>query len=86
MAEKGKRITFALDADLVDWVSFAAGLCDTSHVGYINDAVRRDMEAATPEAAEAFGAFVKARQAGQVTDAERRAAVRSLGKIGRAHV
>lgn len=57
-----KKITMNLDADLVAWVSFAAGLKDMSQTAYINDAIRRDMEGADKAKAEAYKAFLKARE------------------------
>ena len=57
-----KKITLNLDADLVAWVSFAAGLKDMSQTAYINDAIRRDMENADADKAAAYQAFLKARE------------------------
>lgn len=63
MAEsKPKKINLNLDADLVAWVSFAAGLKDMSQTGYINDAIRRDMDNANEATAKAFQAFLEARE------------------------
>lgn len=60
--EKPKKINLNLDADLVAWVSFAAGLRDTSQTAYINDAIRRDRDNANEDTAKAFQAFLKARE------------------------
>lgn len=59
---KPKKMNLSLDADLVPWVSFAAGLKDTSATAYINEAIRRDMEDASETTAAAFQAFLKARE------------------------
>lgn len=60
--DKPKKINLNLDADLVAWVSFAAGLRDTSQTAYINDAIRRDRDNANEDTAKAFQAFLKARE------------------------
>ena len=60
--EKPKKINLSLDADPVAWVSFAAGLRDTSQTAYINDAIRRDRDGANEDTAKAFQAFLKARE------------------------
>lgn len=63
MAEsKPKKINLNLDADLIAWVSFAAGLKDLSQTAYINDAVRRDRDNANEATAKAFQAFLEARE------------------------
>lgn len=63
MAEdKPKKINLNLDADLIAWVSFAAGLRDMSQTAYINDAIRRDRDNASDATARAFKAFVEARE------------------------
>ncbi len=62
MAEsKPKKINLNLDADLVAWVSFAAGLKDLSQTAYINDAIRRDRDSANEQTAKAYRAFLEAR-------------------------
>ncbi len=63
MAEsKPKKINLNLDADLIAWVSFAAGLKDLSQTAYINDAIRRDRDNANEATAKAFQAFLEARE------------------------
>lgn len=59
---KPKKINLNLDADLIAWVSFAAGLKDLSQTGYINDAIRRDRDNANESTAKAFQAFLEARE------------------------
>lgn len=62
MAEsKPKKINLNLDADLIAWVSFAAGLKDLSQTAYINDAIRRDRDNANEQTAKAYQAFLEAR-------------------------
>ena len=63
-----KKINLALEMELVPWVSYAAGLSDTSATDYINRAVRRDMEGAQglgadPDVQAGYAAFLKARPA-----------------------
>lgn len=55
------KISLALEDELRPWVDFAAGLEGTSVTAYINGAVRRDMNEAPQEVAEAYEAFKKAR-------------------------
>lgn len=57
-----KKLNLALDADLVAWVSFAAGLKDQSQTAYINDAIRRDRDSANDQVAKAYQAFLEARE------------------------
>lgn len=59
---KPKKINLSLDADLIAWVSFAAGLRDTSQTAYINDAVRRDRDNASEKTAAAYKQFLEARE------------------------
>lgn len=59
---KPKKLNLNLDADLVAWCSYVAGLRDTSVTAYINDAVRRDRDAATGAVAEGYGKFLEARE------------------------
>lgn len=61
--EKPKKLNLNLDADLVAWCSYMAGLRDASVTAYINDALRRDRDAATGEVAEGYARFVAAREA-----------------------
>lgn len=58
---KPKKINLNLDADLIAWVSFAAGLKDLSQTAYINDAIRRDRDNANEATAKAYRAFLAAR-------------------------
>ena len=62
MPDKPKKMNLNLDADLVAWVSFAAGLGDTSATAYINDAIRRDRDSAQAKTAAAYQAFLEARK------------------------
>ena len=59
---KPKKINLNLDADLIAWVSFAAGLKDLSQTGYINDAIRRDRDNANEATTQAYKAFLAARE------------------------
>ena len=45
------------------WVSYMSGLRDTSKIGYVNDVLRRDMEAAPEAVKDAYKAFLAAREA-----------------------
>ena len=56
-----KKLNLSLDADIVAWVSFAAGLRDMSQTAYINDAIRRDRDSANDATRRAFEAFLEAR-------------------------
>ena len=58
-----KKMSFALDDDLVAWVGFARNLEDTSANAYINNAIRRDMEAADDKTMAAYKATLEAREA-----------------------
>ena len=58
-----KKMSFALDDDLVAWVGFARNLEDTSANAYINNAIRRDMEAADAKTMAAYKATLEAREA-----------------------
>ena len=58
-----KKMSFALDDDLVTWVGFARNLEDTSANAYINNAIRRDMEAADAKTMAAYKATLEAREA-----------------------
>ena len=60
---KPKKLNLALEADLVPWVSFAAGLRDTSATAYINDAIRLDRDNAPDAVKAAYQAFLEARGA-----------------------
>ena len=62
MPEKPKKMNLNLDAELVAWVSFAAGLRDMSATAYINDAIRRDRDSASEATAKAYQAFLEARK------------------------
>ena len=58
-----KKMNLAVRPELMAWVTYASGLHDQSATEYINSAIRRDMENATPEVMEGYEAFVKAREA-----------------------
>lgn len=58
-----KKMSFALDEDLVAWVGFARNLEQTSANAYINNAIRRDMEAADEKTVRAYQATLEARAA-----------------------
>lgn len=60
-AGKPKKLNLNLHADLVAWVSFAAGLKDMSLTEYINDAIRRDRDGANEATRKAYEAFLAAR-------------------------
>lgn len=60
--EKPKKINLALDADLIPWVSYAAGLRDMSVTAYINDAIRRDRDGAGEKVKRSFYDFLEARK------------------------
>lgn len=47
-----KKFNVAINEDLIPWLNYAAGVRDTSVTGYINDAIRRDMEGAAPLGAD----------------------------------
>lgn len=61
-----KKMNVAVETDLMPWMSYAAGVIGTSVTGYINDAIRRDMEGADPlgtdkTVTDGYGAFMAAR-------------------------
>lgn len=59
-----KRINLDIsDPELAAWVAYASGIHDRSMTGYINDAIRRDMERSSPEVKEGFEAFKRAQAA-----------------------
>jgi hypothetical protein len=63
MAEsKTKKVTFALDGELVPWISYAGGLKDMTLTAYINDALRRDRDNASENVRDGYAAFLKARE------------------------
>lgn len=62
MAGAAKKMNIAVDADLVPWMAYASGLRDISLTAYINDAMRRDRDAATGDVREGYGAFLRARE------------------------
>ncbi len=64
MAERKatKKITFALDAELVPWISYAGGLRDMTLTAYINDALERDRDNASQNVKDGYAAFLKARE------------------------
>ena len=61
-----KKMNVAIDADLLAWVSYAASVRNKSVTGYINDAIRRDMDGGDPLGTDAtvkegFDVFMRAR-------------------------
>lgn len=62
MAGTAKKMNIAVDADLVPWMAYASGLKDISLTAYINDAMRRDRDAATGDVKSGYDAFLKARE------------------------
>lgn len=61
--DKPHKFNLAIRSDLMPWVSYASGLRDMSMTEYINDAIRRDREAAAGAVLEGFKAFLEARKA-----------------------
>ncbi len=59
---KPKKLNLNLDGDLVAWCSYVAGLRDTSVTAYINDAVRRDRDAARGAVRDGYEKFLAARE------------------------
>ena len=70
MAGTAKKMNIAVDADLVPWMAYASGLKDISLTAYINDAMRRDRDAATGDVRGGYDAFVRAREQRNVTTGE----------------
>ena len=62
MAEATKKMTIAIKAELVPWISYAAGLRDMTVTAYINDALARDRDSANADVKAGYDAFLKARQ------------------------
>lgn len=59
-----KKVTLLIDESLVPWLEIAPGLTGArSMTDYINRAIERDRDRATPEAKAAYEAFLKARPA-----------------------
>lgn len=58
-----RRLNLDMPEDVAAWVSFMAGMRDMSKLGYVNDVLRRDMEAAPQAVKVAFKAFMEAREA-----------------------
>ena len=56
-----KRLSLAIDADLVAWTDYAASVEGTSTTGYLNRLVRQDMAAASGRMLEGYHAFMAAR-------------------------
>ena len=56
-----KRLTLALQADLVPWASYAAGLHDESVTAYINRVIAEARDNASDEVAEGYQSFLRAR-------------------------
>lgn len=64
------KMTLAVREDLKPWVDFYAGLSGSNATAYINEAIARDMEAASPEIKAAFEAFMAARSSAMATRAD----------------
>lgn len=60
---ESKKLSFALEGDLIAWTSYAASLDDSSVTAYINAAIRKDMEGADETVKAGFLAYQKAREA-----------------------
>lgn len=75
--DERKRFSMQLDADLVAWTDYAAGVAGTNATAYINRTIRRDMESAHGAMLEGYRAFVAAR-AEAVTDEAQPQAVAQL--------
>ena len=58
-----RRLNLDMPEDVAAWVAYMAGLRDTSKIGYVNDVLRRDMEAAPAPVIAAYKAFLAAREA-----------------------
>lgn len=56
-----KRMSLAIDADLVAWCDYAAGIGSTNITGYINNTIRRDKDGADGALLEGYRAFMAAR-------------------------
>lgn len=57
-----KRMSLSVDGEVGVWMAYIAGLKDISMNTYVNQVIRRDMEAATPPVAKGFEAFKEARE------------------------
>ena len=55
-------MSLSMDDDVAVWVSYVSGLKDVSMNTYVNQVIRRDMEASTPAVAKGFEAFKEARK------------------------
>lgn len=62
MTETTKKMTIAVKADLVPWLSYAAGLRDMTVTAYINDALARDRDGANTDVRAGYDAFLRARE------------------------
>lgn len=56
-----KRMSLAIDVDLIAWTDYAASVEGTTTTGYVNRLLRQDMEAASGKMLEGYRAFVAAR-------------------------
>lgn len=56
-----KRMSLAIDVDLIAWTDYAASVEGTTTTGYVNRLLRQDMEAASGKMLEGYHAFVAAR-------------------------
>lgn len=56
-----KRMSLAIEPDLVPWLDYMAGLESTNTTGHINRIIRREMEAAGGALLEGYNAFMAAR-------------------------
>lgn len=61
MKDTRKRMSLAIDADLVAWTDYAASVEGASTTGYVNRLIRRDMEAAEGALLEGYRGFLAAR-------------------------
>lgn len=63
MAKQVKKITLALDMELVPWANYESARRDTSVTGYINDLLREARDNAPKQVADNFKAFMETREA-----------------------
>lgn len=63
MKDTRKRMSLAIDADLVAWTDYAASVEGASTTGYVNRLIRQDMEAAPAPMVDGYLAFMAARAA-----------------------
>lgn len=58
-ASDSRKVLVSLDADLVPWVEFSKTLHRSGITGYVNAAIRRDMEAADEDRRTAYALHLK---------------------------